>query len=81
MQIKARGATREHTLKTSVVVVLFGYSKGARTVSGKCIKPFQKSPEYSEGVVKDQAVNHLRDYYSWITSHRQAQFLADLYLS
>ena len=26
-----------------------------------------------------QAVNHLRDYYSWITSRRQAQFLADLY--
>ena len=23
-----------------------------------------------------QAVNHLRDYYSWITSRRQAQFLA-----
>ena len=28
-----------------------------------------------------QAVNHLRDYFSWITSRRQAQFLADLYLS
>ena len=28
-----------------------------------------------------QAVNHLRDYFSWITSRRQAQFLTDLYLS
>ena len=36
MQIKAGGATREHFLNTSVVLVLFGYSKGARKVSGKC---------------------------------------------
>ena len=34
MQIKAGGAPRE----TSVVLVVFGYSKGARKVSGKCIK-------------------------------------------
>ena len=79
MQIKARGATREHTLKTSVVVVLFGYSKGARTVSGKCIKGM---PEVLRRCLQGTRLSvTTRDYFSWITSHRQAQFLADLYLS
>ena len=35
---KAGGAPRQHFLNTSVVLVLFGYSKGAQKVSGKCIK-------------------------------------------
>ena len=38
MQIKAGGAPRQHFLNTSVVLVLFGYWKGARKVCGKCIK-------------------------------------------
>ena len=36
-------------LNTSVVLVLFGYSKGAQKVSGKCIKG---TPGVSEGVFK-----------------------------
>ena len=38
MQIKYKGAPPECIVNTSVVFVLFGYSKGARKVSGKCIK-------------------------------------------
>ena len=38
MQITFGGAPPEYTVKTSVVLVLFGYSKGARKVSGKCTK-------------------------------------------
>ena len=38
MQIKAGGAPHEHFLNTSVVLALLGYSKGARKVSGNCIK-------------------------------------------
>ena len=34
MQIKAGGAPRQHFLNTSVVLVLFGYSKGSQKVSG-----------------------------------------------
>ena len=46
MQIKAGGAPPEYTLNTSVVIVLFGHSKGARKVSVKCIKgtPAVRSP-------------------------------------
>ena len=79
MQIKAGGAPRQHFLNTSVVLVLFGYSKGAQKVSGKCIKRHAWSTQKVSS--RYQAVNHLRDYFSWITSRRQAQFLADLYLS
>ena len=39
-----------HLVNTSVVLVLFGYSKGARKVSGKCIKG--TPARYSEGVFK-----------------------------
>jgi len=38
MQITSGGAPPEYTVNTSVVLVLFGYSKGARKVSAKCIK-------------------------------------------
>ena len=38
MQITSGGAPPEYTVNTSLVLVLFGYSKGARKVSGKCIK-------------------------------------------
>ena len=38
MQITSGGAPPEYTVNTCVVLVLFGYSKGARKVSGKCIK-------------------------------------------
>ena len=38
MQITSGAAPPEYTVNTSVVLVLFGYSKGARKVSGKCIK-------------------------------------------
>ena len=80
MQIKAGGAPREHALNTSVVLVLFGYSKDARKVSGKCIKGRPAVLRYSvlQGTRLSIAA---RDYFSWITSRRQAQFLADLYLS
>ena len=72
MQIKGGGAPRQHFLNTSVVLVLFGYSKGARKVHKRHACGTQKvSSRY-------QAVIHLRDYFSWITSRRQAQFLADL---
>ena len=49
MQISSEGAPPEYTVNTSVVLVLFGYSKGARKVYGKCIK---STPQYSEGVFK-----------------------------
>ena len=80
MQIKAGGAPRQHFLNTSVVLVLFGYSKGARKVSGRCIKGTAGVLRRClQGTRLSITVNHLRDYYSWITSRRQAQFLADLY--
>ena len=79
MQIKAGGAPREHTLNTSVVLVLFGYSKGARKVYGKCIKG---TPAVLRRCLQGTRLSiTARDYISWITSRRQAQFLADLYLS
>ena len=79
MQIRAGGAPREHTLNTSVVLVLFGYSKGARKVSGNCIKG---TPVVLRGCLPGTRLSiTARDYFSWITSRRQAQFLADLYLS
>ena len=79
MQIKAGDAPREHTLNTSVVLVLFGYSKGAQKVSGKCIKG---TPAVLRGCLQGIRLSiAARDNFSWITSRRQAQFLADLYLS
>ena len=49
----------------------------------KCARKVHKRHACSTQKVSSryQAVNHLRDYFSWITSRRQAQFLADLYLS
>ena len=49
----------------------------------KCARKVHKRHACSTQKVSSryQAVNHLRDYFSWFTSHRQAQFLADLYLS
>ena len=38
MQITSGGASPEYTVNISVVLVLFGYSKGARKVSRECIK-------------------------------------------
>ena len=38
MQIMSGGAPPEYISNTSVFLVLFGYSKGARKVSGKYIK-------------------------------------------
>ena len=68
-----------HLVNTSVVLVLFGYSKGARKVSGKCIKG---TPAVLRGCLQvTRLLITARDYFSWITSRRQAQFLADLYLS
>ena len=65
----------EHFLNTSVVLVLLGYSKGARKVWKVHERHACSTQKVSS---RYQAVNHLRDYFSWITSRRQAQFLADL---
>ena len=63
-------------MNTSVVLVLFGYSKGARKVSGKCIKG---TPGVLRMCLQGTRLSiTARDYFSWITSRRQAQFLADL---
>ena len=81
MQIKYKGAPPECIVNTSVVLVVLGYSKGARKVSAKCIKGTRL--QYSEDVFKVPGCQSrsVTDYFSWITSRRQAQFLADLYLS
>ena len=79
MQITSEGAPPEYTVNTSVVLVLFGYSKGARKVYGKCIKG---TPAVFRGCLQGTRLSIIaRDCFSWITSSRQAQFLADLYLS
>ena len=66
-------------MNTSVVLVLFGYAKGGRKVSGKCIKG---TPEVLRRCLQGTRLSiTARNYFSWITSRRQAQFLADLYLS
>ena len=79
MQIKSGGAPPEYTVNTSVVLVLFGYSKGARKVSGNGIKG---TPAVLRRCLQGTRLSiTARDYFSWITSRRQAQFLADLYLS
>ena len=80
MQIKAGDAPREHTLNTSVVLVLLGYSKGAQKVSGKCIKG---TPAVLRGCLQGTKLSIAARFFffSWITSRRQAQFLADLHLS
>ena len=68
-----------YLVNTSVVLVLFGYSKGARKVSEKCIKG---TPALLRRCLQGTRLSiTAQDYFSWITSHRQAQFLADLYLS
>ena len=68
-----------HFVNTSVVLVLFGYSKGARKVSGKCIKG---TPAVLRGCLQVTRLSiTARDYFSWITSRRQAQLLDDMYLS
>ena len=65
-----------HLVNTSVVPVLFGYSKGARKVSGKCIKG---TPAVLRRCLQGTRLSiTARDYFSWITSRRQAQFLVDL---
>ena len=79
MQIKSRGAPPEYTLSTSAVLVLFGYSKGARKVSGKSIK---STTAVLRGCLQGTRLSvTARDYFSLITSHWQAQFLEDLDLS
>ena len=79
MQIKSGGARPEYTVNTFVVLVLFGYSKGARKVSGKCIKG---TPAVLRRCLQCTRLSiTARDYFSWITSRRQAQFLAEWYLS
>ena len=78
MQITSGGAPPEYTVNTSVVLVLFGYSKGARKVSGKCIKG---KPAVLRGCLQGTRLSvTARDYFSWIASPRQAQFLAVLVL-
>jgi len=65
----------EHLCSTRSVCVLKRCSESVWKVHKRHAWSTQKvSSRY-------QAVNHLRDYFSWITSRRQAQFLADLYLS
>ena len=65
----------EHLCSTRSVWVFKGCSESVWKVHKRHACSTQKvSSRY-------QAVNHLRDYFSWITSRRQAQFLADLYLS
>ena len=79
MQIKYKGAPPECIVNTSVVLVLLGYSKGARKVSGKCTKG---TPAVLRRCLQGTRLSvTARDYFSWITSRRQAQFLADVYLS
>ena len=79
MQITSGGAPPEYTVNTSVVLVLFGYSKGARKVSGKCMKG---THAVLRGCLQGTRLSiTARDYFSWITSRRHAQFLANLYLS
>ena len=73
------GARSEYTVNTSVVLLLFGCSQGARKVSEKCIKG---TPAVLRGCLQGTTLSITApDYFSWITSPRQAQFLADLYLS
>ena len=79
MQITSGDAPPEHTVNTSVVLVLSGYSKSARKVSGKCIKG---TPAVLRGCLQGTRLSiTARNYFSWITSRRQEQFLDDLYLS
>ena len=79
IQITSGGTPPEYTVNTCVVLVLFGYSKGARKVSGKCIR---STTAVLRGCLQGTRLSiTARDYFSWITSRRQAQFLADLYLS
>ena len=79
MQITSGGAPPEYTVNTSVVIVLFGYSKGARKVSGKCMKG---TPAAHRGCLQGTRLSITAcDYFSWITSRKHMQFLADLYLS
>ena len=79
MQITSRGAHPEYTVNTSAVLVLFGYSKGSRKVSGKCI---QGTPAVLRGCLHGTRLSiTARDYFSYTTSRIQAHFLADLYLS
>ena len=46
MQITSGGAPSEYTVNISVILVLFGYSKGGRKVSGKCIKGTPAIPRW-----------------------------------
>ena len=67
-QITSGGAPPEYIVNTSVVLVLSGYSKGARKVSGKCIKC---TPGVLRGCLQGTRLSiTARDYFSWITSHR-----------
>ena len=71
-----KGAPPKCIVNTSVVLVLLGYSKGARKVSGKCIKG---TPAVLRRCLQSTRPSVTpRDYFSWITSRRQAQFLTDL---
>ena len=70
-----KAAPPECIVNTSVVLVLLGYSKGAPKVSGKCIKG---TPAVLRCLQGTRLSITPRDYFSWITSRRQAQFLADL---
>ena len=66
MQIKSGGAPPEYTVNTSVVLVLFGYSKGSRKVSGKCIKG---TPAVLRGCLQGTRLSiTAREYFSWFTS-------------
>ena len=79
MQITSGDAPPEYTVNTSVVLVLSGYSKGARKVSGKGIKG---TPAVHRRCLQGTRLSITAcNYFSWITSRRQAHFLADLYLS
>ena len=79
MQITSGGAPSEYTMNTSVVLVPSGYSKRARKVFGMCIKG---TPAVLRWCLQGTRLSiTARDYFSWITSRRQTQFLADLYLS
>ena len=62
MQITSGGAPPEYTMNTSVVLVLFGYSKGDRKVSGKCI---QGTPAVLRGCLHGtRLLIAARDYFS-----------------
>ena len=79
MQIKYQGSPPECIVNPSVVLVLLGYSKGARKVSGKCIKG---TPAVLRMCLHCTSLSIIaRDYFSWITFRNQAQILSDLYLS